>query len=65
MTSATQEPSMHKPNYLKKWLLDDRGVTSIEYALLGSLIAAVIIGSVSAVGHNVRTLYQMIATAVP
>lgn len=46
-------------------LRSDRGVTSIEYALLGSLIAMAIIGAVSTLGGTVRALYQMIAAAMP
>ncbi len=56
---------MHKPNTPWKWLRDDRGVTSIEYALLGSLIAIVILASVIALGSSVRSLYEMIAAAMP
>lgn len=56
---------MHKPNTPWKWLRDDRGVTSIEYALLGSLIAIAILGSVVALGGGVRALYQMISAAMP
>lgn len=47
---------MHKPINLKKWLRDDQGVTSIEYALLGSLIAIVILASVIALGSSVKSL---------
>lgn len=44
---------------------DTRGVTSIEYALLGALIAMAIIGAVSLLGSNVKALYEMIAAEVP
>ena len=37
----------------KRFLRDERGVTSIEYALLGALIAMAIIGGVSALGSAV------------
>ncbi|CAJ0713070.1 MULTISPECIES: Flp family type IVb pilin [Ralstonia] len=56
---------MHKPINPRKWLRDDQGVTSIEYALLGSLIAIVILGSVVALGSGVKSLYEMIAAAIP
>lgn len=56
---------MHKPINPNKWLRDDRGVTSIEYALLGSLIVIVILGSVVALGSSVKSLYQMVAAAIP
>ena len=44
---------------------DTRGVTSIEYALLGALIAMVIIGAVSVLGSNVKALYEFIAAEMP
>lgn len=55
---------MHKPNTPWKWLRDDRGVTAIEYALLGALIAIVILASVVAVGSGVRSLYEDIAQKI-
>ncbi|ANA34089.1 hypothetical protein R82526_01128 [Ralstonia mannitolilytica] len=56
---------MNKKTSRTKPLRRNHGVTSIEYALLGSLIAMVIIGSVSALGGSVRALYEMIAAAMP
>lgn len=44
---------------------DAHGVTSIEYALLGALIAMVIIGAVSVLGGNVLALYELIAAEMP
>jgi pilus assembly protein Flp/PilA len=35
---------------LKKFLSDEHGVTSIEYALLASLIAVIIVGTVRTLG---------------
>ena len=55
---------MHKPNSPWKLLRDDRGVTAIEYALLGALIAIVILASVVAVGSGVRSLYEDIAQKI-
>lgn len=49
----------------KALLLDERGVTSIEYALLGALIAMAVISAVSALGSNVLALYKMIAAEMP
>lgn len=46
-------------------LHDDAGVTSIEYALLGMLIAVAIVGAVSSVGDAVKTLYESIAAKMP
>ncbi|RWA56587.1 pilus assembly protein [Cupriavidus sp. UYMSc13B] len=49
----------------KAILHDECGVTSIEYAMLGALIAMVVIGSVRALGSNVLALYKMIAVKMP
>ncbi len=43
---------------------DESGVTSIEYALIGSLIAVVIVLSVTNVGTAVSELYQLVADVV-
>jgi pilus assembly protein Flp/PilA len=37
---------------------DESGATAVEYALLASLIAAVIGGTVAALGQQVLTLFQ-------
>ncbi|NUO88833.1 MAG: Flp family type IVb pilin [Cupriavidus sp.] len=44
---------------------DDAGVSSIEYALLGMLIAVAIVSTVSAVGDSVKLMYEMIASRMP
>ena len=49
----------------KPFRSEERGVTSIEYALLGALIAMAIVGGVSALGGSVEALYKMIAAMVP
>ena len=43
-----------------RFIQDQTAVTSIEYALLGSLIAAVIIVGVSTAGASVSNLYEYI-----
>ena len=42
---------------------DDRGVTSVEYALLATLIAVVISGAVTLLGLNVAAFFAQIAGA--
>lgn len=49
---------------VRNWWRDEEGVTSIEYVLLGSLIAIVIVVSVDAVGFQVCQRYKGIAEAV-
>jgi pilus assembly protein Flp/PilA len=51
-------------NWIRSWWLDEEGVTSIEYVLLASLIALVIIVSVNAVGFQVCQRYKNIAESV-
>ncbi|MBP0634430.1 Flp family type IVb pilin [Cupriavidus sp. AcVe19-6a] len=50
---------------VKDLLQDDQGVSSIEYALLGMLIAVAIIGSVFKVSGAVKEMYELIATSMP
>jgi pilus assembly protein Flp/PilA len=50
--------------FVQSWWMDEEGVTSIEYALLGSLIALVIVVSVNAVGLQVCQRYKTVAEAV-
>jgi Flp pilus assembly pilin Flp len=42
---------------------DDRGVTAIEYALLGIFITVVIAGAVSLLGSTLSGIYQAMAAA--
>lgn len=56
------------PKLLTCWkalLQRDGGVTSIEYALIGSLVAMTIIGAVVTLGESVQSLYEMIAAKIP
>ena len=43
---------------------DDAGVTSIEYALIASLIAMVILVGIMALGGTLKLLWDKIATCV-
>ena len=43
-----------RPNVLNRILRDESGSAAIEYALIGSLVAVVIIVGVSAVGSTLR-----------
>ena len=45
-------------------LQDEAGVTAIEYALMGSLIAMVIVTTVAALGMDVQALYEMVTGRV-
>ncbi|MBY4771118.1 Flp family type IVb pilin [Burkholderia ambifaria] len=47
-----------------RWIGDDQGVTSIEYALIGALIATVVLASVMTLGGSLDDTYNMIASVV-
>ncbi|MGE5469738.1 MAG: Flp family type IVb pilin [Bacteroidota bacterium] len=49
---------------LERMTRDQAGVTAIEYALLASLIAVVVAGSVAALGGSVLGMWTGIADAV-
>ena len=44
---------------------DDRGATAVEYALMVSLIALVILAAVTAFGLSVSGLFHLITTTAP
>jgi pilus assembly protein Flp/PilA len=44
---------------------DDRGASAVEYALLVTLIAAVIVAIVRTVGTDLQPPFQTIADALP
>ena len=49
---------------LQSLIGDEAGVTAIEYALLGALIAVVIASSVGLVGAQVKVMWTTVSTAV-
>jgi pilus assembly protein Flp/PilA len=44
---------------------DESGVTAIEYALIGALIAVVIAGAVVTVGSSLNALFTSVANCFP
>ena len=50
---------------IKKFIADEGGVTSIEYALIASLVAMAIVGAVTSLGTQVQGLYKKVADAYP
>ncbi len=57
--------SPQKRQILNAFLRDQGGVTAIEYALLGGLIAVVIAGSVGLLGGAVAAMFAGVAAAFP
>jgi pilus assembly protein Flp/PilA len=51
-------------NQFTQKLLDDEGVTAIEYGLIAALIAVFIIASVTIVGSKLDAVFTAISTAL-
>jgi pilus assembly protein Flp/PilA len=49
---------------IRDFLKNEEGVTAIEYGLIAALIAVAIIAAVTALGGNLGTLFQTVATAI-
>jgi pilus assembly protein Flp/PilA len=49
---------------LSRFFSDESGVTAIEYGLIASLVAVVIIGAVTLVGTNLSATFQTVAAKV-
>jgi pilus assembly protein Flp/PilA len=47
-----------------EWWRDEDGVSSIEYALLASLIAVICVAMITAVGTNTLNLYMVVCNGV-
>jgi pilus assembly protein Flp/PilA len=51
-------------NLLTRFVREESGATAIEYGLIAALIAVVIIGAVSALGTNLSTTFQSVASTI-
>jgi pilus assembly protein Flp/PilA len=49
---------------MMKFIRDEQGATAIEYGLIASLIAVVIIGAVTALGGGLTTTFTTVAGAL-
>jgi pilus assembly protein Flp/PilA len=49
---------------IRRLLLEEEGVTSIEYALMGALIAVVCVVTITAVGNDLKGLYTLVCKEV-
>jgi pilus assembly protein Flp/PilA len=49
---------------LRRFAGDERGATSIEYAIIASGVSIVIVGVIATLGSNVKGLYSNVATAL-
>lgn len=55
---------MEAGSFVQVFWRDEAGVTAIEYALVGSLIAVAIVTSAAMVGLSLGDLYDTVATRV-
>ena len=51
-------------NIFARFVRDESGATAIEYGLIAALIAVVIITGVTAVGTNLSTTFNSLATTL-
>jgi pilus assembly protein Flp/PilA len=51
-------------NFLAQPMRRDEGATAVEYGLMVALIAAVIIGAVTALGGKLNTLFTNVANTI-
>ena len=51
-------------NQFVRFMQEEEGATAIEYGLLASLIAAVIVGTVGTLGGTVNTAFTTVSTAI-
>jgi len=51
-------------NHIKRFVRDEEGATALEYGLLAALIAAAIVASTQALGTQVISTFDGIATAM-
>jgi len=51
-------------NQFVRFMQEEEGATAIEYGLLASLIAGVIVGTVTILGGTVNTSFTTVSTAL-
>ena len=50
--------------FVTRFMKDESGATAIEYGLIAALIAVVIIGTLTAIGTNLSTKFNSVATSL-
>jgi pilus assembly protein Flp/PilA len=51
-------------NFVKRYLLDTRGITAIEYGLIAGVLALGIMSAVGGVAGQLKTTFTSISTAL-
>lgn len=49
---------------VRSFIADEEGVTALEYGMIAALIAAVVVGTVTALGNNINGAFSKIAEAL-
>ena len=49
----------------QEWWRDESGAAAVEYAIMSSLVAAVVVASVTALGLSVGDLFQLASDTLP
>ena len=50
---------------LRQFFMSEEGTTSVEYAIVASLIFLAIVAAVTSLGSSVRGLYESVAAQMP
>ena len=64
MSEAALNAGPPMPKLVLRLLNDKRGVTSIEYALIASLLSILIIAGVTSIGTTVQGTFNTVANAL-
>ena len=51
-------------NFASRFLKDESGATAIEYGLIAALMAVIIIAGISAIGGQLKTKFDTIASNI-
>jgi pilus assembly protein Flp/PilA len=62
MLAESGDQAMSK--FVSRFAKNESGATAIEYGLIVALIAVVIIGAVTAVGTNLSSKFNTVATSI-
>jgi pilus assembly protein Flp/PilA len=64
ITFSNKDITMNTSQSIQTFLLDEDGVTAIEYGLIAALIAVVIVAAVTLVGTKLDALFTSVATNI-
>jgi Flp pilus assembly pilin Flp len=59
----TRETAMKLANILKNFRGDDRGMETVEWAIMAAILVAGLIGVIAGLGNNVLTSFTTLQTA--